>query len=71
MVQVVKEKKFEKSISQHDSGVESSIPSSQRSSPGTDTKLTFNQLANPVTTTTAASVTSKPIEQVSDWPKFH
>jgi len=63
MVQVVKEKKFEKSISQHDSGVESSIPSSQRSSPGTDTKLTFNQLANPVTTTTAASVTSKPIEQ--------
>nr|CAB3265200.1 protein PRRC2C [Phallusia mammillata] len=38
-------------ISQHDSGVESSVPSSQRSSPGTEAKLSFSQFATTMTST--------------------
>ena len=46
----------EASVSQHDSGVESSVPSSQRSSPGTEAKLSFSHFG--VVNTSTSVITS-------------
>ncbi|XP_076822186.1 uncharacterized protein LOC143468718 isoform X2 [Clavelina lepadiformis] len=57
------ETKVDASISQHDSGVESSVPSSQRNSPGTEAKLSFSHFG--VSLTSTSVITSVCDQQVS------